>query len=352
MKSEERQLEVLKHIVDIFIETGEPASSLAVCERLQNSVSSATIRNDMAKLERLGYLQQPHTSAGRIPTYKGFRVYVESLIKLHYLTTSEKNEIKGLLEGDFASVGEIIENAALALADYTELAVVALDNVKKFFIISKVDVVEAGKRIYSVFIVAFSGEVKSKVCRLTFDVTKEQIDCFKKVINENLIGNTIDVLDDKLMECLATSLGCYVSGLLPFLKAIYDISDEISKNNVNFKGEKNLLKYDGLKASELIEFMSEKNKIKEILADAFSGINIFFGKENDRFVLGNSSFIVTKYGVKEDFGSFGVVGPIRLNYKKILPYVSFFSQTVTNMIEDLTEETKGGDGCEETTKKK
>ena len=221
----------------------------------------------------------------------------------------------------------------------------------KFFVISKVDVLKTGRRVYAVLIVASSGEVKNKICRLNFDVEERELEFFKKVINESLVGNTLEVLNEKLKEKLALALGGYIFGLSPLLNALYDISNEILKNEVSLKGEKNLLKYGGLKAEELIEFMSTKDRIEEILSAAFSGINITFGKEDESFILENSSLIVSKYGVNRDFGSCGVIGPIRLDYRKVLPYVSYFSEKISSLIENIRREIKGGDGCEETTEK-
>lgn len=351
MKNDDRQLSILKHIVEIFIETGEPASSLAVCERLKKKISSATIRNDMVKLEKLGFLQQPHTSAGRIPTYKGFRTYINNLMHFKNMSEEEKHYADEILKSDLSSISTIVENASLALAEFTDLAVVSTTNNPKFFVICKVDVVKTGRRVFAVFMVASSGDVKNKICRLNFDISEKELEFFKKVVNESLIGNTVDALNNEMMEKLAVVFGSYIYSLSPLLNALYDISSEISKRQVNLKGEENLLKYGGLKANELLEFITAKKQIEEVLSAAFSGINVLFGKENDVFALENSSLIVAKYGLNEPLGSFGVVGPIRIDYEKILPYVSYFSQKISSLIESIRKEIKGGDGCEETTKK-
>ena len=352
MKNDDRYLEVLKHIVEIFIETGTPASSFAVCEKFENSISSATIRNEMVKLEKMGFVEQPHTSAGRLPTYKGFRLYINNLMHSEFLTEKEKNSIDDMIGSDVNSVSDIIDNATLALADFTNLAVVCTSNIKNFFVICKVDVVETGNRVYAVFVVSSSGEVKNKVCRLNFDVSDEELLLFKKIINESLVGNTIDALNEEFMDRLVLALGGFIYSLSPLLNALYEISNEISKEQIKFKGENNLLKYGGLKSNELIEFIIKKEQIEKILSSAFSGISVIFGKEDDVFALANSSLIITKYGgLKEPLGSFGVIGPIRLNYEKILPYISYFSKRVSALIEAMRREIQGGDGCDKTTEK-
>ena len=335
MNIDERQFSVLKHIVDIFIKTGEPASSFAVCDRLKKNVSSATIRNDMAKLERLGFLEQPHASAGRIPTYKGFRIYVNSLMEPEHLTKNEKKKIDVLLERDTSSISAIVENATEALSEFTDLAVVCTNNAQMFFVISKVEVIKAGSRVYSVLMVASSGEVKNKICRLEFDITNEHIDFFKKVINDSLVGSTVDVLNSEFVESISLALGSYIYSLYPLLKALYDISNDILKSDVKLKGENNILRYGNVDVEEFIRFTKAKNKLEKILSTAFSGISVVFGKEDNEFAITNSSIIMAKYGCKEQMGTFGVIGPIRLNYKKILPYVSYFSKSITSLVEDI-----------------
>ena len=133
-------------------------------------------------------------------------------------------------------------------------------------------------------------------------------------------------------------MGNYILSLSPLLNTLHELYDEISQTQVDLKGENNLLKYDGLKANELMEFMSAKNQIEDILSSAFSGINIVFGKEDDTFAVGNSSLILSKYGTNSQFGSFGVIGPIRLDYQKIIPYVSYFSKSVTSIIDNMLNE--------------
>lgn len=338
MKSDERRLKILEHIVNLYIETGEPVGSVAVCSKLNKTVSPATIRNDMVKLENLGLLEQPHTSAGRIPTYLGFRAYINHIITPKSLSCEEKNEIDKLLKADTSSISAVIDNAVNALSEITGLAAVSTNCLPKFSVISKVEVIPTGKRIYAVLLITSSGEIKNKICRMQFTVTNEQLQFFEKIINENLRGVSINSFDEKIFDNLSAAMGSYILSLSPLLNTLHELYDELSKTQVDLKGENNLLKYDGLKANELMEFMSAKNQIEDILSSAFSGINIVFGKENDTFAVGNSSLILTKYGTNSQFGSFGVIGPIRLDYQRVIPYVSYFSQSVTSIIDNMLNE--------------
>lgn len=342
MKSDERRLQILEHIVDLYIKTGEPVGSAAVCSNLNNVVSSATVRNDMAELEKLGFLEQPHTSAGRIPTYIGFRMYINRLMKPSDLSEEMKEKIDNLINEDTSSISAVMENAVTALSEVTGLAAVSTHN-PKFTVISKVEVIPTGRRLYAVLLITSSGKIKNKICRMKFDITDEQIEFFENIINENLKGVAVDSLTPKTLKNLSAAMGNYMLSLSPLLYTLYEISDEISRKQVNLKGENKLLKYDSLRAEELVEFLSTKDQLENILSGAFSGINVVFGKENDTFAIGNSSLIVSKYGNEEPFGSFGVIGPIRLDYQKIIPYVSYFSKSVTNIINNMLNEVKEGE---------
>ena len=344
MKNDERRLKILEHIVNLYIETGEPVGSVSVCEKLNKAVSPATIRNDMVKLEKSGFLEQPHTSAGRIPTYLGFRAYINQIVTPKNLTDEEKRSIDDLLRADTSSVCAVVDNAVSALSEITGLAAISTNNIPKFSVISKVEIIPTGRRIFAVLIITSSGEIKNKICRMQFDITNEQLKFFEEIINKNLKGISIDEFGGDVFQKLAEAMGSYTLCLSPLLNTLHKMSDEISKTQVDLKGENNLLKYDGLKAKELMEFMSAKDKIENILSSAFSGVNIVFGNENDTFAIGNSSLILTKYGSNEQFGSFGVIGPIRLNYQEVIPYVSYFSQSVTSIIDNMLNEADKEEG--------
>ena len=164
---------VLAAVVEHYLRTGEPVGSKAVLEKGPLNVSSATIRNDMAALEREGYLEQPHTSAGRIPTVQGCRYYIDHLMQPYVLTEKERQEIDRRLEHGGANAETVLQNAADALSEITQLAVVNASNLPEFTVISQVEVIPAGKRLYALLMITSSGDIKNRMCRLTVDLTQE-----------------------------------------------------------------------------------------------------------------------------------------------------------------------------------
>lgn len=344
MGNDKRLLKILEQIINIYIETGEPVGSVAVCSKMERSVSSATIRSEMAKLEKLGFLKQPHVSAGRVPTYDGFRIYIQHLMKPEHLSLKEKKEIDSLIKKDLSSVSAVVENALTVLSDLTKLAAVSTIKISNFSVISKVEVIPTGRKVYAVLIITSTGEIKNKICRVEFDLTNQQLNSLRKLLNESLIGSSFESLTSETIDNIAAAFGSYVLSFLPLFKALHEISDEMKKTQVKLKGENKLLNYEGVEALEVLKFMSAKDSIEKILSSAFSGINIIFGNETDFFQVGNSSLIITKYGDENhSLGCFGVIGPIRLDYRKIMAYVEYFERGVSEIIKGMElEDDLGG----------
>ena len=341
MEMEKRALKILETVVDEYIRTGEPVGSKTVQEKLSMKISSATIRNEMAMLEQMGYLEHPHTSAGRVPTFSGYRFYIENFMPEHRLSDEEKLRIDEIFEDIDADTNDrLIEEAGRALSEITKCAIVTANETGKFSVITKVEVIPTGRRMYVLLLVTSGGSIKNRVCRLQFDLTGEQVDFFTRFADENLTGLNIDSLSDDFMESLSAALGSYMMMLSPLMKGIAEMSAEMAKDQVSVNGEANLIACDQLQSREIATILSNRERFSEILSGAFSGINILFGEENQTFVVSNSSMITSSFEKDgQKAGSFGVIGPARIDYKRIIPYLEYFSDKITDLLSEDTEET-------------
>ena len=344
---EKRAYKILETIVDEYIRTGEPIGSKAVQELLDIKVSSATIRNEMASLEQQGLLEHPHTSAGRVPTYKGLRLYISRLVEKQ-IPESDRQEIDRIFEDLEGMTDEvIIENAARALADFTKCAIVSANDSGKFSVITKVEVIPTGRRMYVLMMMTSGGGIKNRVCRLSFDLTHEQMDFFRNFVSENLQGVNLRQMSDTFIDDLTAALGSYMLSLSPLLKGIADLSADMINERVHIEGEENLIECSELKGSEIAAVLRQKEALTAAFDKTFSGINVVFGEENNTFVISNSSMITGTFSKDgENAGGFGVIGPMRLEYKKIIPYIEYFTDKVSDM---LSREADGaeGDGIDE-----
>lgn len=331
---ESRALKILEIIVDEYIRTGEPIGSKAIQALLDIQVSSATIRNEMASLEQQGYLEHPHTSAGRVPTFKGLRLYIERISGQTSLGEEQRAEIDRIFENSENQTDEaIIGNAARALAEITNCAIVSTSGSARFSVITKVEVIPTGRRMYVLLMVTSGGHIRNRVCRLSFDLTDEQMSIFQRFAEDNLTGIPPENISDEFLKGLSAALGSYFVSLSPLLKGLADLSAEMASDTVMIEGEENLIACPELKGTEIAAVLRQRNEFTRLLDETFSGINVMFGTEDDTFVISNSSMITgsfSKSGTRA--GSFGVIGPLRLDYKKIIPYIEYFARKVSNLL--------------------
>lgn len=342
-----RKLKILTAVVDEYIRTGEPVGSKAISKLENIDVSSATIRNDMAVLEQLGYLEQPHTSAGRIPTFAGYRLYIDELMNPSALSDEEKKRLDQML-GDKNTPEELlIQNAVTALSEITQCTAVVTNSAPRFSVISKVDVIPTGKRIYVILLITSNGSIKNKACRLEFDLNHEQLEFFTHYIQENLNGVSVDELSEEMFDKMVSAVSAYMVSLSPLVAGLCELSEDLRQQELTVSGSEKLLSCDELDKMEVVKFIEHKNDISDLLNDTFKGIQVKFGSENN-FAIGNSSLIVSKYQKgNKDAGSLGIIGPMRIDYKKIIPYIEYLTQQISCLmsgddddiiITDTTEE--------------
>lgn len=332
-------MKILAAIVDEYIRTGEPVGSKVLAARADISVSSATIRNTMAALEAEGYLDHPHTSAGRMPTFKGYRFYIDNLMSPEPVSHDALEQFDEKLSGSAVTAEEIIKTASTALAEITKCATFSTSHIPRFSVITKVDVIPTGKRMYVLLLITSDGEVKNRVCRMEFDLSQEQMEFFTRFVNSHLQGVNLSNMTDEYVESLASALGSYMMTLSPLLYAVCEMSGEMMKDSIDVKGETNLLSCQEFPMVDVMKFLEQKNELAMLLDSAFSGINIKFGAEEGTFAINNSTFVSASYYKDgKPAGRLGVIGPMRLDYRRVIPYIEYFSNKVTQLLSQTDED--------------
>ena len=326
---DDRKLKILSAVVNEYIVTGEPVGSKAIMAHVK--ASSATIRNEMAELEKQGYLEQPHTSAGRIPTYKGYRLYVDQLMEQNQLTANEKKMLDSMIPQEYVTEEDLVNKASMALADLTKCAAVVANATPKFSLISKVEVIPTGKRMYVILMITSNGSIKNKVCRLEFDLSQDQLEFF------DLNGVPIDSLSDAYLEKLTEAMGTYMMTLSPLVSEIMKMTKEMS--SVSIKGQSNLLTCKDFNQNEIISFLDNQKELKGFIDETFSGLHVMFSPERDGFVIHNSSIITAPFSKDgKTAGALGLIGPMRLDYAKFIPYLEYFTGKISEMISEKPQE--------------
>lgn len=328
---------ILEAVVEQFVETGEPVGSKFVADAMQKAVSSATIRNDMALLEEAGYLGQLHTSSGRVPTHMGYRLYIDEMMKTRPLTAVEQAEIDALFNIRNADPDQLLEDAAVALAEVTRLATISTTMIPATVTVRHIEIIPAGARTVVILLIASSGVIKNKVCRVDFNVTQPIVDFFVSFADTRLVGRSLEEITSSYISGVSVSLGEYARLFMPVFAALYDLVREINEGQYFTKGITNLLEYAELTsgAYELLSFIERRKEMLDLIGSNDTPIQILIGHESATSQLAESSVIIARYNIGQSAaGAIGIVGPTRMDYAKLIPHLEYFAATLGKLLSE------------------
>ena len=236
-----RKLKILQAVIEAYIQTGEPVGSKALCELLDVSVSSATIRNEMASLSELGLLEQPHTSAGRIPTQFGYRLYINELMKPKPLSDEEMRYIDGYLSEYADDPDLLLEKAAEMLAEMTKYAAISTTPTNRDATIQRIQLVQTGPHTAMLVLTTSTGAVKSKLFRTNYLLNSDILRMFSNVLNEKMGSVHLLNVTPDFIKSTAFSIGELSLMMAPVFVALGQACREVLKTNVLLEGRTNLL---------------------------------------------------------------------------------------------------------------
>ncbi len=335
MEMTERKKHILAAVIERYIKTGEPVGSKLLLESLDISVSSATVRNEMAELAEMGYLEQPHTSSGRIPTQKGYRYYVDELMCERALDEEHRRRIDMMLGTHFGDPEKLLTEASAILADITNCAVITTTPTNAGAHIRKVELVPVSRRTAIVVLLTSSGILKNKVCRTDTDITEDIVQVFYKMAADKFIGKPLSSMGDMMLQSLVVSLGEYALVMSPIVIALSDLANDAMRADVVLGGQQNLFNNSEISSDVfgIMEFLSKRDALLNVLSGTNNGLNVYIGKENPYTPLNNSSMIVSTYTVSDSFGgALGIIGPTRMDYAKLVPSVKYLTKLVGEII--------------------
>ena len=339
-----RKCRILAAIIESYIDTGEPVGSKALAEMLGNCVSSATIRNDMAALTAAGYLAQPHTSAGRLPTDKALRFYVDQLMDRRPLTLQDKVDIKTALATVSGDGTRLLEDACRALADFTGLMVFAGCPEGVGSRISRVDVMQTSPRSLAVVLVQDNEFIRTRMCRCQRDIPNKMAVALTEYLSRRFQGEDIATVTVAAMQEIMLELGEAGLAVAPILSAFYELAQESEKAKTIVAGQMNLMRHPGYtteQARRLTTFMVERPHVQELLAEmpADLRVQVLVGNDDDYYMSG-SSIILVHYSLgQRGQGTIGVLGPNRMNYTEAIPRIEYFAAHLGRMMSELFEDT-------------
>lgn len=334
MELTERKKKVLRSIVDLYIRTAEPVGSKAIAELPDMKYSSATIRNEMAELTTLGYLEQPHTSAGRIPSAIGYRLYVDELMQDYRLSLEETHSINSALDSKLQQVDKTMERVTKLLSQVTDLPAISVASRSGGITVSRFDLIQAGQGIILVMMLS-DEEVVNKLIKLPIAVTDTEVSVLSALLNASFTG--VPEITPDLMERVMRAAG-NADRLVPVIvDYVQEVLSHQKDANVAVAGQLRLLGHaefrDVEKAQKVLGGLDEAAlaELPAVMENA-NGTRVIVGPENLAEELKDTSVVMTKFDIGDGMqGLIGVVGPTRMDYAKITARLSCFAENLSKM---------------------
>lgn len=333
MELNERKLNILKAIVKDYIETAEAVGSRTISKKHDLGVSAATIRNEMADLEELGYLIQPHTSAGRVPSEKGYKLYVDSLMSQNELRDDEKLLIEQCLEKNVNHIKDLIHETSKLLSQLTNYTTVAVTkSLVNQSVIKHIQLVGMGDNKILLIVVTDKGDIKNANLLTNINLDQSKLNLISDNLTNKLSGKSITELDNRLIAFIKYEISEYSAFIDELVNTLnFNISEE--DLSVSLNGATNIFSYpefnDIIKAKSFLNMLEKKETITSMVRSKGiqkDNINIIIGSDNDCELAKDCSIVTATYNIDKDLvGRISFIGPTRMDYARIYSIVNYMS---------------------------
>ena len=337
MELTERKKKVLRCVVDLYIRTAEPVGSKVIAQLPDMQYSSATIRNEMADLTTMGYLEQPHTSAGRIPSAAGYRLYVDELMAEYRLSLDETKSINTAIEEKMQRVDKMVERVAKLVSQATDLPAISMASRQTGATLKRVELVLAGQGSVILVIMLSNEEVANKLIKLPLNVTEGDLKVLSAVLNATMVGLCPEEFTPELMERVMISGGNAASLVPIIVEFTLETLNRQGSTNMAVAGQMRLLSLpeyrDVDKAQQVMSSLDEDalSNLPALMQNAH-GTQVLVGPEHVAQELKDTSVVMTKFDIGDGMqGMIGVVGPTRMDYAKVTARLSYFAESLSKM---------------------
>jgi len=323
----ERQENILKLITTEYIKSARPVGSNLICDEL--NCSSATVRNEMAELEELGLLEKTHTSSGRVPSEKGYRYYVDHLMKPKELNGEDMLKLQIIFNNQQLELTDTLSESLKLISDITNYTSIVLGGTSHDNKLKEINVVPIDNENLIVIVVTDQGHVENKKVTLK-NVSLDEIKKTVNLINELIVGTPIDEVSSKLEFEIKPIIGRYVKEHEVVYNTFYQVFKDFSSKNINVVGKNNILKQPEFNNIEKIQDIFNKLDNKEVMINSIkednNDIKIYIGKENN--LDEDVTVIQTKYHSKGQEGTIAIVGPKRMDYDRVVTLLEYIKENI------------------------
>ena len=333
----ERQKLILSAIVDDYIRSAEPVGSRTISKRGDVGFSPATIRNEMSDLEELGYLEQPHTSAGRIPSHKGYRYYVDHLVKKANLSAQELQVIKTFFAEKLQEMEQVLHHTATILSQLTNYTSIVLGPELMNTTLKHLQIVPLNESSAVAIVVTNTGHVEDKVVKIPEGVSAAEIEKVVAILNAKLAGVPLLHFKSKLYSEIASEMSKYVSQYEELIGMIEYVLQDNQEDRVYVSGTTNMLSLpefkDVDKLKGILQLLDETHTLVKLVSSPTEGIQVRIGTENSVEAINSCSLITASYSVDgKPLGTIGILGPTRMEYGKVISLLDHLSKDLTVML--------------------
>jgi heat-inducible transcriptional repressor len=337
----ERKRKILEAIIKDYIENAEAVGSRTISKKYELGVSAATIRNEMSDLEEMGYLIQPHTSSGRVPSEKGYKLYVNSLMKEDNLTNPEKQFIKQSIIKNMGEVRYLLEDTLKLLSKFTNCTSVALTPKASQSKINHLQIVYVSENSILLIIITDKGVVKNTLIKHNMQMNQEKVDIISKMLSEHFIGKTMSDLDEEFISYINSKMLNYNKILDNILNGIYYNLSQTDDLEILLNGVTNIFNFpefnDIVKAKAFLNLLEEKQTVANILNTkgiTKEHLNIVIGSDNYDDIIKDCSVITATCDIDGIvIGKIGIIGPTRMDYSKMCSIVNCVGDVLKKSIE-------------------
>ena len=337
MELTDRKKKVLRSVVDLYIRTAEPVGSKAITELPDMKYSSATIRNEMADLTTMGYLEQPHTSAGRVPSAAGYRLYVDELMADYRLSLDETKSINTAIEEKMQRVDKLVEKVAKLVSQATDLPAISVASRYGGATVRRFELILAGQGSVILVVMLTDDQVVNKLIKLPVSVMDSDLKVLSAVLNATMTELPPEDFTQELLERVMNSAGAAASLVPIIMEFTADTLRRQGSTNMAVAGQMRLLgqpEYrDVDKAQRLMSSLDEESlaNLPAVMQNA-NGTQVLVGPENVARELKDTSVVMTKFDIGDGMqGMIGVVGPTRMDYAKVTARLSYFAESLSKM---------------------
>ncbi len=338
MALSDRKKRILRAIVEAYIATAEPVGSKTVAQLAGLDVSTATIRNEMADLTDQGYLEQPHTSAGRIPSAAGYRLYVNELMDRQQLTIQETQRINDALNLKMEELDRVIDRAGKVLSQLSDYPVFTMAAAKERITVKRFDLLMVEDNTFIAVVMTDSNVVKNKLIHIPDGLSNPQLQMLAAVLNSSFVGLSREEMEENLSKMEAHTAPGAFELIAMVVEFAMEVLAEQGQQKFRTAGITHLLEhpeYHSLdKAKPLMAYLSEEGEAPRLPAalDTGKNMNILIGPENVNDALKDTSVVMASYDIGDNMrGVIGVVGPTRMDYAKVTARLSYFADSLTRM---------------------